>query len=995
MPASLNQPLRLVTLCVALLIAACGGGGGDEDGVDDTSGTLVGAGGGTVTGPAGASVVVPTGALAQEARIEVAQTSAGAPPLPAGLTAFGPMFAFTPHGTQFSEPVTVTLPFDLAAVPAGSSPRLLKTNARNEWEHVATATFKTGSVSARIDGFSSVQVVIPPLQPFPPTRMWSFGVLEGKGLVEREVDGDTQVGGPLKKTIDFGPASVTRDALLVDGLLSRGDGRAIGDIGGSADGVTYWVGTAARTDGTIARLTQTQTFLKNSSDATYSFTISDVQLDVVDGNAVLGRDCRGGFFVVVGVCDIVGAHVFLNVQAFFEDPVAGSTEFAQADGFAELRGGAVFDVITGTGRASWDETVSGTIGNALWSKSKFTFTKEPFNGPDGKYTMRLKRPLTFFIDLSSVPNTGVFTVKFQTHAMAYNRGATAVLGRSPEFAIGSTAYLRDPASIGGTTVTTTGLTAIATRAVPDLPARGLQPPAPCLAAANPDPAAGTLQFRAAAYALHEGSTRPTIEVTREGGSRGSVTVDIASSDGSALAGIDYRPIARTIVFADGDATPRLLDVQTIQNTVGGQASRTVALTLTQPGGCASLGAQSTAVLSILDDDPAPTTPPVGGLDASFGSAGKATLAGFGGDDSAMALQADGKIVMVGGSTNEFVLARFNADGSLDTGFGSAGRVSTDVVVGGVVEEIARAVAVQADGKIVVAGHVRTPGGPLSFVLARYLANGSLDAGFGSAGLVVGPVVGRALAVALQPDGRIVVAGDDAAGDFRVARYLADGTLDASFGTGGQVTTDIAGGTDTARNLVLQPNGAIVVSGDPFGNDLGTDVARYTAAGVLDASFGNGGKVTLPGTRVGEGLALQGDGKLVLVGNVLVGNATRFATTRLLANGTVDTGFGTAGTVVTDISGRGDAAHAVTVQADGRIVVAGRSSSQTNANFAVARYLSNGAIDPAFGTAGTLTVDFFGFTDAAESVVLQADGRVVLGGVARNNVDGYGLVRLLP
>lgn len=165
MPASLNQPLRLVTLCAALLIAACGGGGGDEDGVDDTSGTLVGAGGGIVTGPAGASVVVPTGALAQEARIEVAQTSAGAPPLPAGLTAFGPMFAFTPHGTQFSEPVTVTLPFDLAAVPAGSSPRLLKTNARNEWEHVATATFKTGSVSARIDGFSSVQVVIPPLQP--------------------------------------------------------------------------------------------------------------------------------------------------------------------------------------------------------------------------------------------------------------------------------------------------------------------------------------------------------------------------------------------------------------------------------------------------------------------------------------------------------------------------------------------------------------------------------------------------------------------------------------------------------------------------------------------------------------------------------------------------------------------------------------------------------------------------------------------------------------
>jgi uncharacterized delta-60 repeat protein len=238
-------------------------------------------------------------------------------------------------------------------------------------------------------------------------------------------------------------------------------------------------------------------------------------------------------------------------------------------------------------------------------------------------------------------------------------------------------------------------------------------------------------------------------------------------------------------------------------------------------------------------------------------------------------------------------------------------------------------------------------------------------------------------------------------NFAVARYNADGTLDASF-AGGQLTTDIGGGTNTARNIVLQANGAIVVSGEPIGTFTGsdhTDVVRYDSNGNLDASFGTAGKVTLNDARVGEGLALQSDGKLVLVGTIDVtvppafpGSVTEFALLRLNANGTADEAFGTVSTAIS--AGERDSARAVALQRDGKIVVAGQSSN-INPNFGIARYNTDGTLDTTFGQAGMLSIDFFGFTDVAESVLVQPDGNIVVGGLARDNVDGYGVVRVLP
>ena len=156
---------------------------------------------------------------------------------------------------------------------------------------------------------------------------------------------------------------------------------------------------------------------------------------------------------------------------------------------------------------------------------------------------------------------------------------------------------------------------------------------------------------------------------RAGGSTVPATSTITTSDGSAVAGTDYTPVHSSVFFADGDDTPRAVEVPLLR---GGEGDRTLTITLTEPGGCATLGSLASAELTIRDENPAPPVQPVG-LDPTFGTGGKATTTAFGGDRSSMALQTDGKIVMAGGTFTAFVLARFDADGTLDDSFGSLQR----------------------------------------------------------------------------------------------------------------------------------------------------------------------------------------------------------------------------------------------------------------------------------------------------------------------------------
>jgi len=385
--------------------------------------------------------------------------------------------------------------------------------------------------------------------------------------------------------------------------------------------------------------------------------------------------------------------------------------------------------------------------------------------------------------------------------------------------------------------------------------------------------------------------------------------------------------------------------------------------------------------------------PNGGLDASFGWGGKVVtdFGGTGDGARCVFLQPDGKLVAAG-TTNvngetDFALARYNSNGTLDASFGNGGKVITDF---GSFDGVGSA-ALQLDGKIVAAGWT-VFGNVANFALARYNSNGTLDASFGTNGKVItgfGDVSAQAYAVSLQSDGKIVAAGYaniDGGNEFALVRYTSDGRLDYSFGTGGRVTTafGIEQGFSFAQanSLVVQWDGKIIAAGQAFVGANQFALARYNSDGTLDASFGTAGETT---TRIGRNdrafsVALEPDGRIVASG---VTNAD-FALVRYNSNGTLDGSFGAGGKVITDFTGSSDAAMAVAIRSDGKIVAAGQSFVGSSFDFAVARYNSNGTLDPSFGTNGKVTADFNGFNEQAFSVAVQPDGKTVLAGVANNN-----------
>jgi len=190
------------------------------------------------------------------------------------------------------------------------------------------------------------------------------------------------------------------------------------------------------------------------------------------------------------------------------------------------------------------------------------------------------------------------------------------------------------------------------------------------------------------------------------------------------------------------------------------------------------------------------------------------------------------------------------------------------------------------------------------------------------------------------------------------------------------------------------SGVLTLGGSPSLEHGG--IARFTASGALDASFGTAGKRTFPSLSVSEGLALQGDGKILMAGHAVVGGVRNFALTRLEANGATDTSFGTAGVATVALSTQGDFGRAVAVHPDGRIFVAGQASNASNPDFGLACFTSGGTLDNTFDSDGRVTVDFFGSFDGAETLAIQADGRLVLGGFAGNgNRTNYALARIAP
>jgi uncharacterized delta-60 repeat protein len=328
-----------------------------------------------------------------------------------------------------------------------------------------------------------------------------------------------------------------------------------------------------------------------------------------------------------------------------------------------------------------------------------------------------------------------------------------------------------------------------------------------------------------------------------------------------------------------------------------------------------------------------------------------------------------------------------APGDLDPSFGGDGRVTTNFSPG--VDE-GNDVAIQPDGKIVVTGAAAG-----RFAVARYETNGSLDDSFSGNGKVRTNFVGgadRALGVAIQANGKILVAGIHGIGEngtFALVRYTADGVLDTSFGGDGKVKTNFTPSIDGANDVAIQPDGRIVAVGlagaVPLAHTGSFALARYRPNGRLDATFGGDGKVRTnfdDDLDVAFGVALQANGKIVAAGGA-GGFNPAFALARYRPNGTLDDSFAGDGKVKTNFSpfGAHDHANDVAIQPDGRIVAVGLAGEPDFA-FALARYHRDGSLDTSFGGDGKVRTNFGSPDfDQANDVAIQADGRIVAAGSA--------------
>jgi uncharacterized delta-60 repeat protein len=374
----------------------------------------------------------------------------------------------------------------------------------------------------------------------------------------------------------------------------------------------------------------------------------------------------------------------------------------------------------------------------------------------------------------------------------------------------------------------------------------------------------------------------------------------------------------------------------------------------------------------------------GDLDPSFGVGGIVVTAA--GPDyeylHGVAVQPDGAIVAVGtvlGDTNlDFAVVRYAPNGMLDLGFGIGGIARIDF---GTPSDIAAAVLLQPDGKIVAVGRAY-----YSIALARLLPDGRLDASFGGHGIVTTPLSlpNGAWDASLQPDGKIVaVAGGG--GTYMLFRYDTYGALDPTFGDDGRASATLSFGFGDPFALTRQADGKLVVAGTAtVGDQLEIAVARFDSDGRLDASFGSGGFVTTGIASVSDqsdsarDVVLQPDGKIVVAGSTC-GFDCDVAVARYESNGTLDPTFGNDGTVVTDVGGDSDFASAIELQADGKILVVGSAWGPTYYDIVVVRYRSDGSLDPTFGGDGKVTTAIGPSTNFGNAVALQPDGRAVVAG----------------
>jgi uncharacterized delta-60 repeat protein len=411
----------------------------------------------------------------------------------------------------------------------------------------------------------------------------------------------------------------------------------------------------------------------------------------------------------------------------------------------------------------------------------------------------------------------------------------------------------------------------------------------------------------------------------------------------------------------------------------------------------------------------------GDLDPTFGDGGM-VVTRIGTDDYLWGLAIDrSRILALGASENgsvaDSVIARYLHDGGLDHSFGDGGSVRIDLSGTGTYLFPAGLVVTRGH-RIVVGGSTSGSGSSDDFALARLTHNGQLDRSFGQGGMVRTDFRGRlsadsASALGLQQDGKVVLAGESNANvieDFALARYQRNGTLDPTFGEQGRVLVDLRRNQDDyVLSLALQDNGRIVAAGATrdYGGDTDFALVRLLADGRLDRSFGQRGVVITDLRYLGvdyetiRGVALQPDGKIVVVGTAEHPRATVPMIARYTTAGVLDGEFGIGGVVSLDVTTATVTGNAVAIQADGKLVAAGQSYRITQSgfevDFALARFMPDGRLDPSFGNAGIVRTRFRpGGQTYALVLGIEPSGKLLVGGNSfAGNRTHFALARYLP
>lgn len=406
----------------------------------------------------------------------------------------------------------------------------------------------------------------------------------------------------------------------------------------------------------------------------------------------------------------------------------------------------------------------------------------------------------------------------------------------------------------------------------------------------------------------------------------------------------------------------------------------------------------------------------GALDSTFGTNGIGAFPFTDGVAYSVMIQPDGKIIASGHIPDSFAVARFKNNGTLDSAFGTNGKAKA--MVGWAIDG-GGYLALQPDGKILLAGGCIENNGKYSCALVRMNNDGTLDNTFSGDGKVItifnnSGYDDNAFCVAVQSDGKIIEGGsaitDAGIQGFAAVRYNNDGTIDNSFGTNGKLVFPIGNELPFAVSIIIQPDGKILLGGYSWSTNLfpiNYAIARLNSNGSLDNSFGIGGKVTTYfglGGETGDSLdydeghavALQSDGKILLTGGSYLGfnGYSTMATVRYNSDGSIDNSFGLNGKIETQIPGYiNPSANSIVIQADNKIVIAGACAQSPRQFVALVRYFPNGSIDSTFDGDGIIITAVDTTADMANSIALQQDNKIVIAGYS--TLNGMIVARYLP